>query len=155
MRSNNQARLAALALAVVLAAPAALAGEAGTDGDSLFKTKSALQDQRVLLKMKQQIRADEKALGVDDEAKHEESKPAADAAKAPPARKVETPPPVLTAIIGSNGRFIGVFRLSDGSTLRAEPHQTVPGLGEVRAITGTGLQTSNGRWLSIAVGAEE
>jgi type IV pilus biogenesis protein PilP len=154
MRSSNQARLAALALGLVLAAPAAMAGDSGTDGDSLFKTKSALQDQRVLLKMKQQIKADEKALGVDDEAKREEPKQEAAAAKAKAPPKVELPP-VLTAIIGSNGRFIAVFKLPDGNTLRAEPHQTVPGLGVVRAITGNGLQIANGHWLSVAAGADE
>lgn len=155
MRSN-QARSAALVLAVLLATPAAIAAEAGaeTDTDSLFKTKSALQDQRVLLKLKQQLRADEKALGVDEGPKREEAKQDTASATAQPPKKVE-PPPVLASIVGSNGRFIGVFKLPDGSTFRAEPHQSVPGLGEVRAITGTGVQTANGRWISVTIGGEE
>jgi type IV pilus biogenesis protein PilP len=120
------------------------------DADSLFKTKAELQDQRVLQKLKREIQAEEKALGVDGEAPSPQS-----ALPALASKKPALPPPALVEIVGSSGHLLAAFRMPNGTVLRAVPHQIVPGFGEVRSITPSAVENEHGHWSSVERSAEE
>lgn len=121
------------------------------DADSLFKTKAELQDQRVLQKLKREIQAEEKALGVDGEAPPTQAALPALAPKKP----APAPPPALLEIVGSSGHLLAAFRMPNGTVLRAVPHQIVPGFGEVRSITPSAVENEHGHWSSVERSAEE